>query len=106
MIHFVAVHLWQSTLFVLAAWALTLLFRKNGADFRFLIWFGAAAKFLVPLALLQGLGERVGQSVPQPLAVDQVLIETANAIFTPSLGQSLPGHDVAWLVVQGLVFTI
>lgn len=50
-------HLWQSTLFALAAGLLTLAFRKNGAKVRFLIWLGASVKFLIPLSLFVGVGE-------------------------------------------------
>ena len=49
-------HLWQSTLFVLAAGLLTLLFRRNGAAVRYGLWFAASMKFLVPFALLTALG--------------------------------------------------
>ena len=50
-------HLWQSTLFALAAALLTLAFRKNGAKVRFLIWFAASVKFLIPFSLFVWVGE-------------------------------------------------
>ncbi len=89
-----AAHLWQSTLVLMAAWVVTRCCRRNGADFRFLIWFGASAKFLVPLAALQWLGERVGQALPNPLEIDQALVATANALFVPPLPSQLqlPEH--------------
>lgn len=49
-------HLWQSTLFVGAAWLLTLALRKNPAWARYSVWFIASAKFLIPFSLLVGLG--------------------------------------------------
>ena len=49
-------HLWQSTLFVGAAWLLTLVLRKNRAQVRYWVWFTASAKFLIPFSLLVGLG--------------------------------------------------
>lgn len=50
-------HLWQSTLFALAAALLTLAFRKNGARVRFLIWLAASVKFLIPFSLFVWVGE-------------------------------------------------
>ena len=52
-------HLWQSTVFLLAAALLTLLFRRNRADIRFHIWLAASVKFLVPFPLLVLLGEQL-----------------------------------------------
>ena len=43
-------HLWQSTLFFVAAWPLTLALRKNRASVRYWIWFAASMKFLIPLS--------------------------------------------------------
>jgi len=50
-------HLWQSTVFALAAALLTLAFRKNGAKVRFLIWLAASVKFLIPFSLFVWVGE-------------------------------------------------
>jgi bla regulator protein BlaR1 len=78
-------HLWQSTLVLLAAWLLTLLCRRNAAQIRYGIWLCASLKFLVPFVLLQRLGDFVGRSLPAPLSLDSSLIETSNAIFVPSI---------------------
>jgi beta-lactamase regulating signal transducer with metallopeptidase domain len=85
MIDFLAQHLWQSTLFVIAAWVLTRACRSNSAAIRYWIWFGASLKFLVPFALLQRLGDYFGRSLPEPPSVDPVVIEVGNAIFVPSV---------------------
>ncbi|HWK73917.1 MAG TPA: M56 family metallopeptidase [Povalibacter sp.] len=61
-------HLWQSTLFALAAWMLTLALRNNGARIRYWIWFAASVKFLLPFSLLVALGQQLGQ-IAQPSAV-------------------------------------
>src|SRR5215510_3787819 len=53
-------HLWQSTLFVVAAWLLTFAFRRNGAHVRYRIWFVASLKFFVPFAVLINLGSHFG----------------------------------------------
>ena len=85
MIAFIAQHLWQSTLFLIAAWLLARACRRNSATIRYWIWFGASLKFLVPFALLQWLGDYVGRSLPEPPPVDPVVIEVGNAIFVPTV---------------------
>jgi beta-lactamase regulating signal transducer with metallopeptidase domain len=101
---FLLTHLWQSTLVLLGAWVLARACRKNAAAVRYWIWFVASAKFLVPLALLQQLGDRIGRSFPEPLLVDAALIETANAMFAPAIPHSLNVADalpspLAWVAV-------
>jgi len=41
-------HLWQSTVFAVAAGLLTLAFRKNRAQVRYWLWFSGSVKFFVP----------------------------------------------------------
>jgi uncharacterized protein (TIGR03435 family) len=50
-------HLWQSTLFLMIAWAVTFILRNNQARTRYWIWMAASAKFLVPFSLLINAGE-------------------------------------------------
>jgi beta-lactamase regulating signal transducer with metallopeptidase domain len=85
MIAFIAQHLWQSTLFLIAAWVLARACRRNSATIRYWIWFGASLKFLVPFALLQWLGDYFGRSLPEPPPVDPVVIQVGNAIFVPTV---------------------
>jgi bla regulator protein blaR1 len=59
-------HLWQSTLFVGAAWFVTLALRKNPAWVRYLVWFITSAKFLIPFFLLVGLGAFVPRRTAVP----------------------------------------
>lgn len=49
-------HIWQSTLFALGAGLLTLALTRNGARFRYGLWFAASVKFLIPFALLGAAG--------------------------------------------------
>jgi bla regulator protein BlaR1 len=49
-------HLWQSTLFALAAALLALTLRKNHARARYGLWLAASAKFLIPFSLLVSIG--------------------------------------------------
>ncbi len=55
----IANHIWQSTIFALAAGMLALMFRNNSASVRYWIWFAAAMKFLVPLAALTAVANRL-----------------------------------------------
>lgn len=49
-------HLWQSTLFAVVAWVLTLALKRNRAATRYWVWFAASMKFLAPLAVLVAIG--------------------------------------------------
>lgn len=70
-------HLWQSTLFAVAAGLLTIAFRKNRAQVRFWLWFSASIKFFLPVSLLMSLGSNIHwtRHIPSPtvtLAVEQI----------------------------------
>ncbi len=52
-------HLWQSTLFAIAAGLLTLVLRKNHARTRYWLWLVASVKFLIPFSLLVGMGSNL-----------------------------------------------
>jgi bla regulator protein BlaR1 len=72
-------HIWQSTVFAMAAGVLTLAFRRNRAQIRYWLWFSASLKFFVPLALLINLGSHVQWTpaareiaAPSVLAIEQV----------------------------------
>lgn len=49
-------HLWQSTGILFLVWGLTLCLSKQRASIRYVLWFFASAKFLVPFSLLMELG--------------------------------------------------
>ena len=70
-------HLWQSTLFAGIAGLLTLMLRRNGAHIRFLLWFAASVKFLIPFAAIAALGS-------------YFLPPFAPRIFAPALSMLLP----------------
>src|SRR5271155_2714443 len=59
MIHPLTNHLWQSTLFAVAAGLLTLAFRNNRAQVRYWLWFSASVKFLIPFSLLVSFGSHL-----------------------------------------------
>jgi uncharacterized protein (TIGR03435 family) len=80
-------HLWQSTFFAVAAGLLTLAFRKNRAQIRYWLWFSASLKFLLPFALLIGVGsalETLLPPVPQNAPATPVIAWT-----TEQFGHSL-----------------
>jgi beta-lactamase regulating signal transducer with metallopeptidase domain len=52
-------HLWQSTLFAVAAALIATAFRKNRAHIRYWLWLSASLKFLVPFSFLMSLGSRL-----------------------------------------------
>ena len=52
----VANHLWQSSVFAVAAWLTALQLRRNRAHVRHGIWLAASVKFLIPFSLLINLG--------------------------------------------------
>src|SRR5262245_6610081 len=85
-------HLWQSTLFALAAGVLALALRQNRARVRYWLWLAASVKFLVPCVLLIDLGGRLAwppvvQSIAPAapptvsMAVDQIA-QPFTAVFT------------------------
>jgi bla regulator protein BlaR1 len=62
-------HLWQSTLFALAAALLALTLRRNRAEVRYMLWLAASVKFLVPFAALLAIGGQIPwrtAPLPQP----------------------------------------
>jgi beta-lactamase regulating signal transducer with metallopeptidase domain len=86
-------HLWQSTLFALAAGLLALVFRRAGAAVRYGLWFAASAKFLVPFAALAAIGRLLAPMGPPPAvaAADRVLVAQVAQPFS----QPLPVHPAA-----------
>lgn len=55
-------HLWQSTLCVAIAGALTWVLRKNQARTRYWLWLAASVKFLTPFSLLVDIGSHLARS--------------------------------------------
>jgi TonB family protein len=82
-------HLWQSTLFALAAALLTLALRGNAARMRYWVWFAASVKFLLPFTVLVAVGNSLGgfMQVPaEPLPLGFVLdVAATPAVPTASL---------------------
>jgi bla regulator protein blaR1 len=83
-------HLWQSTLFAVAAGLLTLTLRKNHARTRYALWLIASLKFLVPFAWLVAVGNRFSWHTPASTArASYYVIERISQPFTQPLGPSV-----------------
>lgn len=76
-------HLWQSTVVVGIAWALTLALKKNQARVRYWVWMIASAKFLLPFSLLIDAGERLRSLLAKPIAAKPALTNVMEQIAQP-----------------------
>ena len=106
-------HLWQSTLFAVAAAFLTLAFRKNRAQVRYWLWFGASFKFFVPGALLIGLGSHLdwtpaAKKIATPAvtsAIEQIAEPFPDTVpFVPSTPQATEWKPTAMLALWACGF--
>ena len=73
-------HLWQSTLFVLAATITAAALRKNSAHIRHGVWVIAALKFLAPFSLLMSLGSALPSFTPAAAAIADTTTAAAPAL--------------------------
>lgn len=94
-------HLWQSTLFLIAAAGLALLLRRHSARVRYAIWLVASAKFLVPFAALAALGSALAPRLAMSSAPDVRLYFVFDTIGT-ALMPTDPG-PVLWQRSSGLI---
>ncbi len=95
MIQALAGHLWQSTLFAIAAGLMTLAFRGNRAQIRYWLWLSASLKFLVPFALLLNLGSYLERQIPAASQVASqitapVVVWTVQELNAPPVSATLP----------------
>jgi bla regulator protein BlaR1 len=86
-------HLWQSTLFALAAGLLTLTLRKNHARARYSLWLAASIKFLIPFSLLVSLGSLLARPHASPktnAGLYFAMNEVSQPFTQPALSLSSP----------------
>lgn len=97
-------HLWQSTLFAVAAGLLTVALRQNHARVRYAIWLAASLKFLVPFSVLVALGShfrhhRIYAAPPGSLVIAQFAEPYAPvrhaAIASPAVPNLVPTFALA-----------
>jgi len=94
-------HLWQSTAFAILVAFLTLAFRRNRAQVRYWIWFGASVKFLVPFSLLLSLGgyfgrAHVAKTIPTP-AVTYAVVQVVEPFSVETLPTPSPQANIDWI---------
>jgi len=91
-------HLWQSTLFAVIAWLLTLALRKNRAAMRYWIWLAASIKFLIPFSLLIDAGSQFAWRAAPAIEQRRVsfVVDAIGRPFVPAdLGIRLAGAPQA-----------
>jgi bla regulator protein BlaR1 len=79
-------HLWQSTLYAIAAGMLALAFRRNRAQVRYWLWLSASLKFLVPFSLLMSLGSYLAWAPAAKMAATRALSFTIAEVTQPFAG--------------------
>jgi bla regulator protein BlaR1 len=98
-------HLWQSTLFAVAAGLLTLVLRKQHARARYWLWLAASMKFLLPFSWLVAIGSRLAWSRGAATAARPglyVALEQISQPFTQSAMRVSPGMTPS-IVSPGLL---
>ena len=83
------IHMWQSTLFAVAAGVLTVGFKRNHARVRYWLWFSASIKFLLPFSLLMTIGSALPWRLATPPA-SPVLSSVMTQIGQPFLDVGSP----------------
>ncbi len=81
-------HLWQSTVFAMGVWLLTIVLRRNQARTRYRLWVLASAKFLIPFSILIAAGEHLQMHMAAPVAQPTVsmVMEGIAEPFSASAG--------------------
>lgn len=104
-------HLWQSTLFAVAAALLAFLLRKNRAQTRYSLWLIASLKFLIPFSLFVAIGNHLQWLASAPAAHATLSIavqEIGKPFFAPPLSFSVaqPAMPNTTDLVSFIVFAI
>ncbi len=85
-------HLWQSTVFAVAAWLMTLQLRRNRAHVRYSIWLAASVKFLIPFSLLIDLGGFLRKPQHAHPSLQTTLSSAMGVVSQPFSG--MPAHTM------------
>ena len=104
-------HLWQSTVFVLAAAALSWILGRNAARVRGWIWTAASLKFLVPFAIFIAAGGRMAwkpalQPQPQVSFVLDTISQPIARVAAISTGPARPAAPTAFDRLETLAFAV
>lgn len=101
-------HLWQSTIFVLGVYLVTLALRRNRAAVRYGLWFAASVKFLLPFSLLIALASAVILPLTAPLItspnayVAQEAVQPF-AVIVPQIMPPMAGGS-NWMVILAVLW--
>src|SRR2546421_573946 len=87
-------HLWQTTLYALAAGLLTVALRKNRAQIRYWLWLTASLKFFVPFSLLMSLGAHL-ESLPAARKIAAQIV--LPAVSSTMVEVTQPFYGGLWL---------
>ncbi len=71
--------MWQSTVFAIAAWLVTLALGKNRAAVRYWVWLAASLKFLVPFSLLVRVAEIAPRHTARPMVQTEWVVAVEEA---------------------------
>ena len=93
---FIINHLWQSSCFALLAGLLAFVLRKNSPKVRYWVWLSASLKFLLPFALLVGIGGLVPRPTRHPASdatpvFPNALVQIAQPI-SPARTSTISAH--------------
>jgi bla regulator protein blaR1 len=98
----IADHLWQSTLFALAAALMVgLVLRRNRANERYWLWLAASLKFLLPFSLLVSVGNHLAFALDyeQQQHGWQIAVNRLSQPFSPDGANSVPSNPTQLLGV-------
>lgn len=100
--HAVLDHLWESTLFAVAAGLVTLFLQGNQARVRYWVWFVASLKFVVPFYLLIWMGSRIHwrhatAALRSSIPIDESLQHLGQALAAPEIAFRPLGSDAVSL---------
>jgi bla regulator protein blaR1 len=109
---FIINHLWQSSCFTLLAGLLAFVLRKNSPKVRYWVWLSASLKFLLPFALLVGIGGLVPRPTRHPASdatpvFPNALVQIAQPI-SPARAPTISAHtQLDWAPVAiGVVWAL
>jgi len=88
-------HLWQSTIFAIAAGLLAFALRKNRARTRYWIWLIASMKFFVPFSLLISLGNQLNSQTGQA-----VYFAPATGVLIDQVAQPFGSNQLATVPIR------
>ena len=96
-------HLWESTLFAVAAALVTLFLQNNQARVRYWVWFAASLKFVVPFYLLIWVGSHIhwrhgAAVVPSSIPLAGTLQQLGQVLATPEIALQGPAPNSLRLV--------